>query len=112
MKGVLNVVIDMNYSSLISIICTVITSLIAFLTYKATLGSRAKDSITDRVKRDTAISTKLDMVLSGNNDLKDEVRGINDKFDIMTERIARCEEQTKNVTERVEILEEKINKEW
>lgn len=105
-------VIDMNYSSLISIICTVITSLVAFLTYKANLGSRTKDSITDRVKRDTAISTKLDMVLSGNNDLKDEVRSINDKFDTMTERIARCEEQTKNVSERVEKLEEKINKEW
>jgi len=101
-----------EYSPVISIICTIVTSLIAFLTLKSNLGKKNKEEITESVKRDTTISTKLDMVLSGNNDLKEEVKTINNKIDFITERIARCEEQTKNLTERVDKLEEKVSKEW
>ena len=84
-KGITNI----NYSTIISII--------------------SRDSIADEVKRDTAISTKLDMVISGNNDLKDEIRDINEKLDTVTERIAKCEEQTKNASVRIEKIEDKIN---
>ena len=104
-KGITNI----NYSTIISIICTVITSILAYLTYKNNIGNKTRDSIADEVKRDTAISTKLDMVISGNNDLKDEIRDINEKLDTVTERIAKCEEQTKNASVRIEKIENKIN---
>lgn len=98
-----------NYSLLISIICTITTSIIAFLSYKNNIKSKSNDEITDRVKRDTAISTKLDMVITGNVELKNEIKNINDKFDDINERVARCEEKTKNVYERIEKLEYKVN---
>ena len=104
-KGITNI----NYSTIISIICTVITSILAYLTYKNNIGNKTRDSIAEEVKRDTAISTKLDMVISGNNDLKDEIRDINEKLDTVTERIAKCEEQTKNESVRIEKIEDKIN---
>lgn len=98
-----------NYSLLISIICTITTSIIAFLSYKNNMKTRSNEEITDRVKRDTAISTKLDMVITGNVELKNEIKGINDKFDDISERVARCEEKTKNANERIERLENKVN---
>ncbi len=96
---------NINFTALISILCTVITSLLAFLSYKNNLKGRSNEEITDRVKRDTAISTKLDMVIVGNSELKNEIKSINDKFDEISERVARCEEKTKNAQDRIDKLE-------
>ncbi len=98
-----------NYSPLISIICTIITSIIAFLSYKNNIKIKNNDEITDRVKRDTTISTKLDMVITGNVELKNEIKGINDKFDEISKRVTICEEKTKSANKRIEKLENKVN---
>ena len=98
---------NINFTALISILCTVITSLLAFLSYKNNLKGRSNEEITDRVKRDTAISTKLDMVIVGNSELKNEIKSINDKFDEISERVARYEEKTKNAQDRIDKLESK-----
>lgn len=96
-----------NITVWISILCTIITSIISFLSYKNNIRARTSNDISDRVKRDTTITTKLDMVISGTADLKNEIKNINDKFDEINERVARCEERTKNAHERIDRLESK-----
>ncbi len=99
----------MENSWIISITCTIITSIIAVLSYKSNIKNRSNEEMADRVKRDTTISTKLDMVITGNVELKNEMKSINDKFDEINERVARCEEQIKNFNERIDKLEYKKN---
>ena len=96
-----------KYSILISIICTITTSIIAFFTYKNNLHNKTREELSDRVRRDTEISIKLDMVIKGNVEMNDKVREINNKLDDMSERIARNEEQIKNAFNRIEKLEKK-----
>ncbi len=55
-----------------------------------------KEAIEDRLKRNTTISTKLDLVITGNIELKSEIKNLNNKFDDISERAARCEENTKH----------------
>lgn len=98
-----------NYSLIISIICTVVTSIIAILNYKNSIDNRNCVEVTDRVKRDTAISTKLDMVITGNIELKSEIKNINNKFDDISERVARCEENTKHAHGGIDKIEDKLN---
>ena len=47
------------------------------------------------------------MVIVGNSELKNEIKSINDKFDEISERVARCEEKTKNAQDRIDKLEAK-----
>ena len=77
--------------------------------YKNNIKIKNNDEITDRVKRDTTISTKLDMVITGNVELKNEIKGINDKFDEISKRVTICEEKTKSANKRIEKLENKVN---
>lgn len=98
-----------NYSLIISILCTITTSIIAILSYKNSKNSKINEELTDRVKRDTAISTKLDMVIISNGEVKTEIKSINSKFDDISERVARCEEKTKQAHERIDKLETKLN---
>lgn len=100
---------EINYSTIISIICTIITSILAILSYKNNASNKNNDEITERVKRDTTISTKLDMVITGNVELKNEIKNMNNKFDKINERVARCEETDKHINERIEKLEKKLN---
>ncbi len=100
---------NINYSPIISIICTIITSIIALLTYKNNMNNGNKEAIEERVKRDTTISTKLDLVITGNVELKSEIKNLNNKFDDISERVARCEENTKNAHDRIDKLENRLN---
>ena len=101
----------MQYSLIVIIplICTIITSLIAILSYKDNIKHKGNEEIVENVKRDTTISTKLDMVLTGNAELKSEIKGINEKFDDISDRVARCEEKTNNICERLDKVDGKIN---
>ena len=47
------------------------------------------------------------MVIVGNSELKNEIKSINDKFDEISEIVARCEEKTKNAQDRIDKLEAK-----
>lgn len=98
-----------NYSLIISIICTITTSIIAVLSYRNNRTNQNSEEVTDRVKRDTTISTKLDLVITGNVELKNEIKSINNKFDDISERLVRCEENSKHVHERIDKLERKMN---
>lgn len=100
---------SINYSLIISIFFTIITSLIAILTYKNNMNNDNKEAIEERVKRDTTISTKLDLVITGNVELKNEVKNLNNKFDDISERVARCEENTKHAHDRIDKLEDRLN---
>lgn len=100
---------SIKYFPIISITCTIITSIIAFLTYKNHMSSGNKEAIEERVKRDTTISTKLDLVIAGNAELKNEVKNLNNRFDEINERVARCEENTKHAHERIDKLEDRLN---
>lgn len=100
---------SINYSPIISIICTIITSIIALLTYKNNMSNGNKEAIEERVKRDTTISTKLDLVITGNVELKSEIKNLNNKFDDISERVARCEENTKHAYDRIDKLEDRLN---
>ena len=99
----------MNYSVIISIICTITTSIIAVLSYRNNMTNKNSEEVTDRVKRDTTISTKLDLVITGNVELKNEIKNINNKFDDISERLVRCEENSKHAHERIDKLEGKMN---
>lgn len=94
-----------NYSALITIACTILTSLIAFLSYRNNSKSKDNQDITERVKRDTEISTKLDMMITSTSELKSEMKSLNNKFDEMSERIAKCEESTKQAHDRIDKIE-------
>lgn len=98
-----------NISLIISIVCTLLTSIIAVLSYKNTINIKDNEEITERVKRDTTISTKLDMVITSNVELKNEIKSINNKLDDMSERIARCEESTRHAHARIDKLERNFN---
>ncbi len=98
-----------NYLPIISIICTIITVLLTFLTYKGNMNSDNKEEIEERVKRDTTISTKLDLVITGNVELKNEIKNLNNKFDDISQRVARCEENTKHAHERIDNLERRLS---
>lgn len=98
-----------NYSALITIICTIVTSLIAFLSYKNNNKSKNNQDITERVKRDTEISTKLDMMITSTSEVKEEMKSLNNKFDEMSERIAKCEESTKQAHDRIDKIEFRLN---
>ncbi len=98
-----------NYSALITIICTIATSLIAFLSYRNNNKSRNNQEVTERVKRDTEISTKLDMMITSTSEVKAEIKSLNNKFDEMSERIAKCEESTKQAHDRIDKIEFRLN---
>lgn len=100
---------SINYQLIISIMCTVITSIIAILTYKNNINNGSKEEIKERVKRDTTISTKLDLVITGNVELKNEIKNLNNRFDDISERVARCEESTKHAHERIENIERRLS---
>lgn len=100
---------SINYSTIISISCTVVTSIIALLTYKNNMNNSNKEAIEERVKRDTTISTKLDLVITGNVELKSEIKNLNNKFDDISERVAKCEENTKHAHDRIDKLENRLN---
>lgn len=99
----------MNYSLIISILCTITTSIIAVLSYKNNISSKSSEEVKERVKRDTTISTKLDLVITGNVELKNEIKSINNKFDDISERLVRCEENSKHAHERIDKLEGKMS---
>lgn len=98
-----------NYSAFITIGCTIFTSLIAFLSYKNNMKSKDNQDITERVKRDTEISTKLDMMITSTSEVKTEMKSLNNKFDEMSERIAKCEESTKQAHDRIDKIEFRLN---
>ena len=61
----------------IPIICSIISVTISFLVFNKNKTKDNKENISEDVRRDTILSTKLDMVIAGNSDLKNEIRGIN-----------------------------------
>ena len=88
----------------IPIICTIISVTISFLVFNKNKNKDNKKNITEEVKRDTILSTKLDMLIAGNSDLKTEIRGINSKFDKVNERLTRVEESSKQAHKRLDTL--------
>jgi peptidoglycan hydrolase CwlO-like protein len=96
-------------SIIIPIICTISTSIIVFLTYKNNTYKKNTEEITDRVKRDTAISTKLDMVIAGTTELKNEIKNLDNKFDDITERVTKCEESIKHAHDKIKKMEYKMD---
>lgn len=98
-----------NYSALITIGCTILTSLIAFLSYRNNTKSKDNQDITERVKRDTEISTKLDMMITSTSEVKAEMKTLNKKLDDMSERVAKCEESTKQAHDRIDKIEFRLN---
>lgn len=94
-----------KYTPIISIICTLITSLIAFFSYRNNLRNKNKTDIVERVKSDTLISTKLDMVITGTAEVKSEIKNLNNRFDQISERVAICEESMKQAHGRIDKIE-------
>ena len=101
--------IIINYSALITFLCTILTSVLAFLTYKNNSKIRVNGDITEKVKRDTEISTKLDMMITSTSEMKLEMRSLNNKLDEMSERIAKCEESMKQAHDRIDKIELRLN---
>lgn len=100
--------IVINYSVLISIVCTLVTSIITILNYRNSISHKNNNDIFNRVKWDTTFSTKLDMVISSNIDLKNDIKLLNEKFDSVNERVVRCEERTSSFDSRIDKIELKI----
>jgi peptidoglycan hydrolase CwlO-like protein len=98
-----------SYSTIVTIGCTILTSLIAFLSYRNNSKLRNNQDITERVKRDTEISTKLDMMITSTSEVKAEMKNLNKKLDEMSERIAKCEESTKQAHDRIDKIEIRLN---
>ena len=88
----------------IPIICSIISVTISFLVFNKNKTKDNKENISEDVRRDTILSTKLDMVIAGNSDLKNEIRGINNKFDKVNERLIRVEESSKQAHKRLDTL--------
>ncbi len=88
----------------IPIICSIISVIISILVFGKNKNKDNREDITEDVRRDTILSTKLDMVIAGNSDLKNEIRGINNKFDKVNERLTRVEESSKQAHKRLDTL--------
>lgn len=96
-----------NFIIYIPIFCTIISVVISFFTFKKNGNKEVETDITEDVRRDTILTTKMDMVIAGNGELKNEIRGINNKFDKVNERLARVEESSKQAHKRLDSIEKK-----
>lgn len=92
---------------IVSIICTLITLYI--LLRNTSKNDKKEDS--SNVRRDAEIDIKLNMLLTGNESIKSNIKEIDNKFskkfDDVNERLIRVEESTKQAHKRID----DINKE-
>ena len=93
--------------TIVPITCTIISIIITIIVFTRNTKKDNEKEITKDVKRDIEISTKLDMVLSGNVELKNETKEINGKFDKFNERLTRVEESVKSSHKRIDDLEKR-----
>ena len=66
-------------------------------------------SIKNQTKEQMAVSTKLDYVVQGLNDIKFDLRSQDNKLQNLAERVVKVEESNKSAHHRLEALESKID---
>ena len=66
-------------------------------------------SIKNQTKEQMAVSTKLDYVVQGLNDIKFDLRSQDNKLQNLTERVTKVEESNKSAHHRLDTLEKKID---
>lgn len=101
---------DGTLLTIIPVICTVIALIISIKSYFKTDKKDDKTETEKRIARDTKIDTKLDLVLKGNDDLKGEIKGINNSIELYREKLARVDESCKQAHKRIDTLEARTNK--
>lgn len=91
---------------IVSIICTLITLYI--LLRNTSKNDKKEDS--SNVRRDAEIDIKLNMLLTGNESIKSNIKEIDNKFskkfDDVNERLIRVEESTKQAHKRIDDIKE------
>ena len=81
-----------------------VTFVIGYLTF---MRNRDKDTRSD-AHREAKLETKIDMIVSGVSDIRVELKDSNKRIAELSEYQIRADERLKQVTERVERIEEKI----
>lgn len=101
----------MEYTVIISLVCTVLGAILGYLTFKRNSNNDLKQSTQEDTKSKVELNTKLDLLLSNNAEIKGSFRELDKKLDAFKDdvnvRLTRVEENCKQYERRIENLEAK-----
>lgn len=101
----------MEYTVIISLVCTVLGAILGYLTFKRNSNNDLKQSTQEDTKSKVELNTKLDVLLSNNAEIKGSFRELDKKLDTFKDdvnvRLTRVEENCKQYERRIENLEVK-----
>lgn len=85
-----------NILAIISIVCTIFNSMIIFNFNKKKIKSINRTEVSENVRNNTELSTKVEIIIRDISEIKSELKSIDKRNDEMSNQIARCEEKIKN----------------
>lgn len=85
-----------NILAIISIVCTIFNSMIIFNFNKKKIKSINRTEVSENVRNNTELSTKVEIIIRDISEIKSELKCIDKRNDEMSNQIARCEEKIKN----------------
>lgn len=101
----------MEYTVIISLVCTVLGAILGYLTFKRNSNNDLKQSTQEDTKSKVELNAKLDVLLSNNAEIKGSFRELDKKLDTFKDdvnvRLTRVEENCKQYERRIENLEAK-----
>lgn len=69
------------------------------------------EEIKERTRENAVINSKLDLITSSNQEIKEQISSLVKKVDAHGDEIIKIEENLKSVWERIKLIEQTINKE-
>ena len=94
--GLIKVFVMNNILAIISIVCTIFNSMIIFNFNKKKIKSINRTEVSENVRNNTELSTKVEIIIRDISEIKSELKSIDKRNDEMSNQIARCEEKIKN----------------
>lgn len=88
-------------SELIGIICTILGAILGYLGYRKTTNKDIKED----AKSSAYLSTKLDYISKGVDDIRLDIKAQAHKIDEIKERLTRVEESAKSAHRRLDEFE-------
>lgn len=85
----------------ITVVCGILGAILGYLTYKK---NDTKD-IENNASEKTLLSTKLDYISKGVDDIRLDIKAQDKSIKDLTVRLVKCEESTKSAHHRIDTLE-------
>lgn len=99
----------MEYTVIISLVCTVLGAILGYLTFKRNSNNDLKQSTQEDTRSKVELNTKLDVLLSNAQETKGSVKELDKKLDSFKDevntRLTRVEESTKQAHKRIDMIE-------